>query len=258
MPWICLVRSANARGGAGPGSTRRSPSPRPPAPATCPWTRSGGTDRDRRTGRRQAATTCRRPSATPPRRGTGPPGGYWYHRQRQAPAAQARDLAFQDQLMDRLAALTGVALHVGHQPGAAGLRSRGRHRLSGGREPSSGHAAWSGAGTCASSHGPLPRTPPLRRHPERTHETSRRRCHLETVGPGAEDRWDFWMPSTLNRPYGRYSPGRRLIHFVRTAVVHARSTGGVLSGQRAAIRSRLSGLAASAPGRTARGSPGRH
>jgi hypothetical protein len=37
-------------------------------------------------------------------------GGYWYHRQRQEPAAEARDLAFQDQLMDRLAALTGVAL----------------------------------------------------------------------------------------------------------------------------------------------------
>ena len=37
-------------------------------------------------------------------------GGYWYHRQRQEPAAQARDPAFQDQLMDRLAALTGVAL----------------------------------------------------------------------------------------------------------------------------------------------------
>jgi NAD(P)-dependent dehydrogenase (short-subunit alcohol dehydrogenase family) len=37
-------------------------------------------------------------------------GGYWYHRQRQAPAAEARDPAFQDQLMDRLATLTGVAL----------------------------------------------------------------------------------------------------------------------------------------------------
>jgi hypothetical protein len=37
-------------------------------------------------------------------------GGYWYHQQRQEPAAEARDLAFQDQLMDRLAALTGVAL----------------------------------------------------------------------------------------------------------------------------------------------------
>jgi NAD(P)-dependent dehydrogenase (short-subunit alcohol dehydrogenase family) len=37
-------------------------------------------------------------------------GGYWYHRQRKAPAAQARDLAFQNQLMDRLAALTGIAL----------------------------------------------------------------------------------------------------------------------------------------------------
>jgi NAD(P)-dependent dehydrogenase (short-subunit alcohol dehydrogenase family) len=37
-------------------------------------------------------------------------GGYWYHRQRQEPEAEARDLAFQNQLMDRLAALTGVAL----------------------------------------------------------------------------------------------------------------------------------------------------
>ena len=37
-------------------------------------------------------------------------GGYWYHRQRQEPAPQARDPAFQDQLIDRLAALTGVAL----------------------------------------------------------------------------------------------------------------------------------------------------
>jgi NAD(P)-dependent dehydrogenase (short-subunit alcohol dehydrogenase family) len=37
-------------------------------------------------------------------------GGYWYHRQRQAPAPQARDAAFQDQLLDRLAGLTGVAL----------------------------------------------------------------------------------------------------------------------------------------------------
>jgi NAD(P)-dependent dehydrogenase (short-subunit alcohol dehydrogenase family) len=37
-------------------------------------------------------------------------GGYWYHRQRQEPAPQARDLAFQDQLMDWLTALTGVAL----------------------------------------------------------------------------------------------------------------------------------------------------
>jgi NAD(P)-dependent dehydrogenase (short-subunit alcohol dehydrogenase family) len=37
-------------------------------------------------------------------------GGYWYHRQQQAPAAEARDPAFQDQLLDRLAALTGVTL----------------------------------------------------------------------------------------------------------------------------------------------------
>jgi NAD(P)-dependent dehydrogenase (short-subunit alcohol dehydrogenase family) len=37
-------------------------------------------------------------------------GGYWYHRQQQAPAAESRDPAFQDRLMDRLAALTGVKL----------------------------------------------------------------------------------------------------------------------------------------------------
>jgi NAD(P)-dependent dehydrogenase (short-subunit alcohol dehydrogenase family) len=37
-------------------------------------------------------------------------GGYWYHRQRQTPAPEARDPAFQDELMDRLAALTGIAL----------------------------------------------------------------------------------------------------------------------------------------------------
>jgi hypothetical protein len=36
--------------------------------------------------------------------------GYWYHRQRREPAAEARDQVFQDQLMERLAALTGVAL----------------------------------------------------------------------------------------------------------------------------------------------------
>jgi NAD(P)-dependent dehydrogenase (short-subunit alcohol dehydrogenase family) len=37
-------------------------------------------------------------------------GGYWYHRQRQAPAPEAGDPAFQDQLIDRLATLTGVVL----------------------------------------------------------------------------------------------------------------------------------------------------
>ena len=37
-------------------------------------------------------------------------GGYWYHRRRQAPAPQANEPAFQDQLLDRLAALTGIAL----------------------------------------------------------------------------------------------------------------------------------------------------
>jgi NAD(P)-dependent dehydrogenase (short-subunit alcohol dehydrogenase family) len=37
-------------------------------------------------------------------------GGYWYHRQRHEPAPAARDPAFQDELMDQLAALTGIAL----------------------------------------------------------------------------------------------------------------------------------------------------
>jgi NAD(P)-dependent dehydrogenase (short-subunit alcohol dehydrogenase family) len=37
-------------------------------------------------------------------------GGYWHHRQRQQPAAEAMDPAFQDQLTARLADLTGVAL----------------------------------------------------------------------------------------------------------------------------------------------------
>ncbi|MBQ0821732.1 SDR family NAD(P)-dependent oxidoreductase [Microvirga sp. HBU67558] len=37
-------------------------------------------------------------------------GGYWYHRERQAPAAEASDPVFQDALMTRLAALTGMTL----------------------------------------------------------------------------------------------------------------------------------------------------
>ena len=37
-------------------------------------------------------------------------GGYWYHRQRQEPAAEARDMRFQDGLIDLLAELTGVAV----------------------------------------------------------------------------------------------------------------------------------------------------
>ncbi len=37
-------------------------------------------------------------------------GGYWYHQQRQAPAREARDPAFQNELMDRLAALTRIKL----------------------------------------------------------------------------------------------------------------------------------------------------
>jgi hypothetical protein len=37
-------------------------------------------------------------------------GGYWYHLQRQEPARETRDPAFQYQLMDRPAALTGISL----------------------------------------------------------------------------------------------------------------------------------------------------
>jgi NAD(P)-dependent dehydrogenase (short-subunit alcohol dehydrogenase family) len=37
-------------------------------------------------------------------------GGYWYHRQRQSPAAEVSDPGFQDQLVAKLAELTGVSL----------------------------------------------------------------------------------------------------------------------------------------------------
>ena len=37
-------------------------------------------------------------------------GGYWYHRKRQQPSPEALDPQFQDQLVDRLAELTGVEL----------------------------------------------------------------------------------------------------------------------------------------------------
>ena len=37
-------------------------------------------------------------------------GGYWYHRQQQAPAAEATDARFQDQLVTSLANLTGISL----------------------------------------------------------------------------------------------------------------------------------------------------
>ena len=37
-------------------------------------------------------------------------GGYWYHRQRQTPAAEVSDPRFQDQLTAKLAELTGVSL----------------------------------------------------------------------------------------------------------------------------------------------------
>jgi NAD(P)-dependent dehydrogenase (short-subunit alcohol dehydrogenase family) len=37
-------------------------------------------------------------------------GGYWFHRERQTPARQASDPGFQDELIDRLAVLTGIKL----------------------------------------------------------------------------------------------------------------------------------------------------
>lgn len=37
-------------------------------------------------------------------------GGYWFHRQQQEPAAEVTDAGFQDQLVVKLAALTGVSL----------------------------------------------------------------------------------------------------------------------------------------------------
>ncbi len=37
-------------------------------------------------------------------------GGYWHHRKRQEPAAQALDPGFQDQLLSRLTELTGISL----------------------------------------------------------------------------------------------------------------------------------------------------
>lgn len=37
-------------------------------------------------------------------------GGYWFHRQRQAPAAEASVVSFQDQLVSSLAKLTGVSM----------------------------------------------------------------------------------------------------------------------------------------------------
>lgn len=37
-------------------------------------------------------------------------GGYWYHRRRQVPAAEALDRGFQDRLMGKLAELTGIPL----------------------------------------------------------------------------------------------------------------------------------------------------
>lgn len=54
-------------------------------------------------------------------------GGYWYHRQRQEPAPQARDPDLQDQLMGRLAALTGLAL-LNATVASGQILSQPRHR----------------------------------------------------------------------------------------------------------------------------------
>ena len=35
-------------------------------------------------------------------------GGYWYHRKQQSPAAQTLEPGFQDQVIEKLAELTGV------------------------------------------------------------------------------------------------------------------------------------------------------
>jgi hypothetical protein len=37
-------------------------------------------------------------------------GRYWHHRQQQAPAREVADPGFQDQLITRLAALSGISL----------------------------------------------------------------------------------------------------------------------------------------------------
>src|SRR5260221_14780701 len=39
-------------------------------------------------------------------------GGYWHHQQRQGPAPEARDPAFQDKLMDRPAPPPGIKLFL--------------------------------------------------------------------------------------------------------------------------------------------------
>jgi hypothetical protein len=87
---------------------------------------------------------------------------------------------------------------------------------------------------------------------------------LDLLHPGRRSNGGL-VPVLASLASNAESPGPQvltgpLIKFISSerTVVHAPNTGGVLSGQRAAILSRLSGLAASAPGRTAPGSPGRH
>jgi hypothetical protein len=50
-------------------------------------------------------------------------GGYWYHRERHRPAADVLDPGFQDQLMDKLAELTGIKLFCSDLIGISGLPS---------------------------------------------------------------------------------------------------------------------------------------
>jgi NAD(P)-dependent dehydrogenase (short-subunit alcohol dehydrogenase family) len=50
-------------------------------------------------------------------------GRYWHHQRQEMPASEAADPDFQDQLIERLAALTGVPLHAGASAAPASNRS---------------------------------------------------------------------------------------------------------------------------------------
>jgi len=132
-------------------AARRSPSRRPPAPATCPWARSGRTDRDRRTGRRQAATTCRRQSAAPPRRVTGTAGRLPRH----GASGEATPCAHHGQLERACVAALRAALHkhVGEPMRQTGTVCRRRcHRHASQRNP----GRWqrlAGTSTCTAVRG---------------------------------------------------------------------------------------------------------
>jgi hypothetical protein len=86
---------------------------------------------------------------------------------------------------------------------------------------------------------------------------------LDLLHPGRRSNGGL-VPVLASLASNAESPGPQvltgpLIKFISSerTVVHARNTGGVLSGQRRYPGPSF-GLAASAPGRIARGSPGRH